>query len=46
MTYRKKNNFERVKGVALLRVRGWSNGKRDGKIYLMNKKGNEECGME
>ena len=46
MTYWKQNDFERVEGGALIRVGSWSNAKRESKIYLMNKKGNEECGME
>ena len=46
MTYWEKNDFVRVEGGALIRVGSWNNGKREGKIYLMNKKGNEECEME
>ena len=41
-----KNDFERVERGALISVGSWSNPKRESKIYIMNKKGNEECGME
>ena len=37
MTYLKRNDFERVEGGAPIRVGGWSNGRREGKVYLMNK---------
>ena len=43
---REKNDFGRVEVGTLIRVGSWNNGKRKGKIYLMNKKENEECGME
>ena len=46
MTYSMKSDFDRAGGGALVRVGSWSNGKREGKNYIMNKKGNEECGME
>ena len=46
MTYLKKNDFERVEGGALIRIGNWNNTKRESKIYLMNIKENEECGME
>ena len=46
MMYWKRNDFERVEGGAPVRVGNWTNGKRQGKIYLMNKKGNEEYGMQ
>ena len=38
MMYWKKNDFERVKGVALIRVGSWMNEKRESKFYIMNKK--------
>ena len=37
MTYSKRYDFERVEGGALIRVGSWSNGRREGKVYLMNK---------
>ena len=39
------NNFERVEGGELIRVGSQSNVKRESKIYIMNKKGNEEGGI-
>ena len=35
-----------VEEGALIRVGSWNNAKRESKIYIMNKKGNEECEME
>ena len=29
-----------------MRVGSWGKGNIEGKIYLINKKGNEKCGME
>ena len=46
MTHSMKSDFDRAGGGALVRVGSWSNGKREGKNYIMNKKGNEECGKE
>ena len=46
MTYWNRNDFEKLKERALIRVGSWSNGKRKGKVYFINKKENEECGME
>ena len=46
MTYWKKNDFEKVEGWALVRVGNQSNAKGESVIYIINKKGNEECGME
>ena len=42
----RKMIFEKVEEGALIRVGSWSNSKRESKIYSMNKKGNEECGMD
>ena len=46
MTYWKKNDFERIERGALIKVGNWNNTKRQSKIYIVNKKGNEEGGME
>ena len=46
MTHRKENDFERVEGGALKRVGNRSNAKGESKIYIINKKGNEEGGMQ
>ena len=46
MTYWKKNDFERVEGVALLIVGNLSDVNRESKMFIINKKGNVECGME
>ena len=43
MTYLQRHDLERG---GLIRVDSWSNGKREGQIYIMNKNVNEEGGME
>ena len=37
MTCRQRNDFESADGRALIRVGSWRNGRRKGKVYLMNK---------
>ena len=44
MSYWKKNDFER-EGGTLIRGGNQSNVKRESKIYIIDKKGNEEDGV-
>ena len=46
MTCWKNNDVERGEGGALIKVGIQSNAKRESKICVMNKKGNEECRMK
>ena len=45
-TGKQKSDFERVEGGALIRVGSWINGKKKVKIYIINKKRNEEGWLE